>query len=636
MLSSEEEELQAELHAALDLFFEQDPVTFLPHLQALQNRVRDLAPSLSPDTLQLAHDVAHTLAMTATVLKNVTEYSQQCTNNIRNEQFMYMENEGALSEDEDEPETNWEALRDWFLAHLAQPFPTPSQCRRLVKECHIDSDELNGWLERMRELTHWNDLFSSWARSDQHTMKALMKLVQKEIDLGIPEHRCRTSSIQRVEVERLRQAIHKVYKPGPSEWWTQFDTLSYSDEEDGFKEDEDDIMWPPSDDDDAQELTAVDPDYHLTTFFDANERSITAPIPSSNSPPISATFTNVPKVFSPRSALQREGREWLDTLERVTADTVTAYAEMERIAIKMEDGGDESVAAKLEAAEIRFEEAQKKEEEIATVAVRRMQALQAQAKYGKHVDQPSVKVEPTILLWPNEPIIKTEFIEEVLVPTTKVEVDAKSDEVNPKVAPARLDITLESVVEPGPSAREREITVEVNGVPSLILKTGPDAAEVRPEIREVVQEIAGQADPEVKEVQVKDEPTSPLNLSNKSELDTVVVGTFQPLEPEEIEELVACFAPLSATIVQLDPTATIVPPGLIDLSKSRAHAQGQQVVVEAEPVEVGLNDEYVPLFRILGPTHRCFADRSSSQSPFPSKKSFHCQQTQVRSRKCKS
>jgi hypothetical protein len=178
--------------------------------------VRDLAPSLSHETLQLAHDVAYTLARTATEFINITEHSQQCTKNMRNDieeeverefdfKMEYMEYEEELSEDEDEPDTNWEALRDWFLAHLAQPFPTPSQCRRLVKECHIDSEELNGWLERMRELTNWNDLFSSWAQSDQHLMKELMKLVQKEIDLGIPEHRCRTSSLQRVEVQRLRQ-----------------------------------------------------------------------------------------------------------------------------------------------------------------------------------------------------------------------------------------------------------------------------------------------------------------------------------------------------------------------------------------------------------------------------------------------
>jgi hypothetical protein len=619
MLTSEEEELQGELHAALDNCFEQDMDTFLRHWQALQNRVRDLAPSLSHDTLQLAHHVADVLARMATELINVTERSQRFTNNMRNEieenvelQFAfkmdYMEYEEALSEDEAEPDTNWEALRDWFLAHLAQPFPTPSQCRRLVKECHIDSEELKDWLERMRELTHWNDLFSSWARSDQHTMKELMKLVQKEIDLGIPEQRCRTSSIQRVEVERLRQVVHKVYKPGPSEWWAQFDTLCYSDEEEGgFKEDEDDRMWPPSDDDDAQELTSVDPDDGLATFFDTDERPITAPIRPSNSPSMSATFANVPKVFSPRSSLQREGLEWLDKLEQVEAEANTAYAEMGRISIKLENGGDESVAVKLEAAEIRFEEAQKKEEEVATLAVRRMRALQAQAKRGKPVDQPNVKVE-TILLGVNEPIIKTEVVEEVLVPTVKVEVDTKPDAVDPKVALARVKTMLEPVIKPEPPARE--VMVEVNGVPLLPLRTFPDAAEVQPEIREVVQEIAAKTGPEAKEVpKVKGEPTSPLNLPNKSELDTGVFGTFQPLEPEEIEELVASFAPHSVTIVQLDPTATIVPPGLIDLSKTRPYVQAnekQQVVVDAEPVEVDLNDEYVPLFRIPGPTHRYF------------------------------
>ena len=635
MLNSEEE-LQAELRAVLDTYFEQDPVTFLPHWQALQSCVRDLAPSLSRDTLQLAHDVAYALATAATGLINVTEHSQQFTNSVQSEsQFTFkMEYEEALSEDEDEPDTNWEALRDWFLAHLAQPFPTPSQRRRLVKECHIDPEELDGWLERMRELTHWNDLFSSWARSDQHTMKELMKLVQKEIDHGIPEHRCRTSSIQRVEVERLRQVVHKIYKPGPSEWWAQLDTLFYSDEEDGFKEDEDDLMWPPSDDDDAQELTAVDPDYGLAIFFDADERPITsppitAPIRPSNSPSLTATFANVPKVFSLKNALKREGLEWLDKLKRIEAETEIAYAEMERIAIKLENGGDETLAIKLEAAEIRFLEAEEKEKALATAAVQRMQTLQAQVQREKLA---KAKLGPTILLGTtDEPTIKSEVVEEVLIPAVKVEVD-------PKVSLARADIEasveikLGPVVKPEPFKRdleaesdaetgvigktnldtkveayEREIAVEVNSIPSLTLKERADAAGVQLEVQEMV---AVKNDSEVKEVpKAKGEPTSPLNQSNKSELDTVVFGTFQPLEPEEIEQLVTCVAPHSATIIQLDPTAIIVPPGLIDFSKSRTYAQAseeQQVVMRAEPVD--LNDEYVPHFRISGPTHRCFAD----------------------------
>ena len=615
MLDSEEE-LQAELYAFLD--DEQDLVTSLPRWQALQNRVRDLAPSLSHDTLRLAHDVAYAVASVAKVLINVTEYSQQVTNNTQNEtersverafdfKMEYMEYEEALSEGDDEPDTNWEALRDWFLAHLAQPFPTPSQCRRLVKEYHIDSEELKDWLERMRELTQWNNLFSSWAQSDHHVMKGLMKLVQKEIDLDIPEHRCRTSSIQRVEVERLRQIVHKVYKPGPSEWWAQLDALIDSDDDDGTKGGEDDLsdeesMWPPSDDDDAQALTAVDPDYGLATFFDADEQPTLTPIRPSNSPPMSATFASVPKVCSPRSALQREGFEWLDKLEEVEAEADAAYAEMERIAIKLENGGDKSVAVKLEAAEICFEEAQRKETEMATEAIRRMRALQAQVKRG----QPIVKeecVEPTILN--NEPTIKSEIVE-LLVPTTKVSVN---DAVDLEVSPAKVEIeasveiTLEPLVNLEPSSRELEAEndAKLGEMTELDTKVEVDEREIPAgSIMEIPKAKGG--------------PNSPLNPSNKSELDTVIFGTFQPLEPEEIEELLVSFAPLSATIVQLDPTAIIVPPGLVDLSKSGAYAQAseeQQVIVKAEPAEVGLN-EWVPLFfwefPIPGPTHRCFAD----------------------------
>ena len=611
-----EEELQAELRAVLDIYFEQDAVTFLPYWQALQNRVRDLAPSLSHDTLQLAHWVAYVLAKTETTHINVTEHSQQCTNNINikneieeNLKMEYMKYEEALSEDEDEPDTNWEALRDWFLAHLSHPFPTPSQSRRLVKEYHIDSEELNSWLERMRELTHWNDLFSSWAQNDQHVMKELMKLVQKEIDLGIPEHRCRTSSIHRVELERLRQVVHKVYKPGPSEWWAQLDALFDSDEEGGSTEGEDDLMWPPSDDDDAQELTAVDPDYGLATFFDVDEQPITAPTRPSNPHTMSATFDNIPKVCSPRSALRREGLEWLNKLERVEAEADTAYAEMESIAIKLENGGDESVAIKLEAAEIHFVEVQEKEKEIATAAIQRMQALQAQVKHGKHADQPSVKVEPTILVGlNNEHTIKSKVVEEVLVLAVKVEVDENSETFDPEVSPAKVEIEASVEITPEPLVNHepsnRELEAESDAGPAVVERTDLDT-NVEADERKTT------AGP-VKEVpKAKVEPTSPLNLSNKSDLDTVVLGTFQPLEREEIEELIASFAPLSATIVQLDPTAIIVPPGLIDLSKSRAYIQAseeQQVVVKAEPVEVDLNDEYVPLFRIPRLTHRYPAD----------------------------
>jgi hypothetical protein len=387
-------------------------------------------------------------------------------------------------------------------------------------------------------------------------------------------------------------------------------------EEEGSKEDEhhlsgEEDMWPPSDDDDAQELTAVDPDYGLATFFDATERSITAPIRPSNFPPMPATLRQCPQSFlplSPISALQREGLEWLDKLERVEAEADTAYAEMERIAIKLENGGDEYVALKLEAAEIRFEEAQKKEKEVATAAVWRVQALQAQAKRGRLAGQPNVEecVEPTILLGVNEPTIKSEIVEEVLVPTVKVEVDTKPDAVDLEVSPAkvetehrwRLRLNLSSSPNPLIARSRWEATQSPALSKKARLNTKGEAEAVK-------------TNPKVKETpKAKGEPTSHLILPNKSELDTVVFGTFQPLEPEEIEELVTSFAPLSATIVQLDPAAVIVPPGLIDLSKSRAYAQAseeQQVVVNAEPAEVDLNDEYVPpFFEFPNPTHRRF------------------------------
>ena len=640
MLDSEEE-LQAELRALLDTYFKQDPVTFLPHWQALQNRVRDLAPSLSHDTLQLAHDVTYALARTATTFINVTEHGQQCISNMRIEEVLehefdfgmeYMEYEGEFSEDEDEPDTNWETLRDWFLAHLAHPFPTPSQSRRLVKECYIDSEELDSWLGRMRELTHWDDLFSSWAQSDQQVMKELVKLAQKETDLGIPEHRCRTSPIQRVELERLRAIVQKVYKPGPSEWWAQLDALiNASDEEcdcqgeDNFSDDEN--TWPPSDDDDTQALVTVEPDYDLDTFFNPTERTTATSIRSSvSSHHFISTPVDAKGIPGPThmSAAQLESLEWLDKLDRVEAEKNAAYAEVERIAIKLENG-DETVAVKLEAAEIRFDEAREEEEEVATAAFQRVQALRAQVKCetgaADQASEPVVKeeyIEPMVRINDKPPIKPNVF--EKLVPATEVTVKAEPDILDSLPSPftvktepevdtvptspkseASDEVKAESSAEPGVVKIEPDIKLEVKEEPDVKVKTEPgfalntdrDAADTKREMKDVAVKIESNV-----KLEIHNESPSPL-ISPKAEVsDVIVYGTFQLLDPEETQDLIASFAPLEVTLIQLDPDAIVVPSGLINLFKPDScnldeRGEEPEVIVKTEAVEVELNDECV-------------------------------------------
>ena len=630
---------------------------FLELWTVLTERLRSAiaANAVSDETLTIAQKVTVPISKIAASLLRLNEEAQRGAESLTSaskaiiaEGMDYRDSDDEdndYSDNEDElPDANWESLRDWFLAHLAHPYPTPSQCRRLVKESHIDGEELDSWFERMRELTHWDELFSTWAQGDLNLMKQLVKLAQKEVDLEIPDHRCRTTAIQRSELEQLKRLINEVYKPGPSEWWADIEALL--DESDGGEDgySEDDNMGPPSDDDDddAQELAVLDPDCGIDTFFDTAERSACASICPSMSSPISTQIPFASKGFPappPISALQREGLDWLDKLEQVEAEADAAYAEVERIASTLEDGGDEALTVKLEAAEARFEKARVKETELATAALRRVPALQAQVMRERATGQkfePVFKqeyVEEAILHEVNhEPAIKSEVFEEAAVPLAKAEVKVEPDPLDSKVFLAKVQtgasigttteplvknepfvnakIETETEGDAGPrvvaktdldtkiEATEPDIKVEVKSEPSLTLKSDSDAPEIQLDVNIKI-------DPQVKEEpEVKSEakggPASPLIPSNELEPDPVVFGTFQPLEPEEIEDLVASFAPLLVTIVQLDPSATIVPPGLIDLSKSISYAHAsddQEVAVKSEPVEVGLHDdEYDPPF----------------------------------------
>ena len=440
--------LQDELRAAHTQFLNNDDFDFLPLWQTLQERIREDHASLSLDTLELAQAISTAILQSANSLIQVAYRGEADVAALReNVRFLDLqesdEEDWSFDDDGDEPpEVDWEALRDWFLAHLAYPYPTPSQCRRLVKECHIDQEELENWFERMRELTHWDNLFSAWAQGDLNLMKQLMKLTQKEIDFSIPEHRCRTSSIQRSELERLHKTVHEVYKPGPSAWWADIEALldgSDTDNDDGFSDDEENL-WPPDDDDDCQELVSLEPDHDLDAFFDAAERSLTASGHPSISNPITTAIPIVSKgsLAQPISAFQQEGLEWLEKLERAEADADAAYAEVERIAVKLESGEDDTVAVKLEAAEARFEEVQAKEKELAIAALQRMQGLQVQVKREAFAAAQRTElvvkeeyVEAAIPSEVNDKLtVKTEVVEEVGPPIAKIEMKAEPDKPN--------------------------------------------------------------------------------------------------------------------------------------------------------------------------------------------------------------
>ena len=633
--------------------------SFLSEWTSLRLRLTALAQagSLSEEVARHATHMSSRLASVTASLVRLETSAQQAVPAITEEARRIVE-EYRSEEDEDEfdycnggdynegPDTNWETLRDWFLANLAYPFPTPSQSRRLAKECHIESDELESWLERIRELTHWDELYSAWAQGDQSLMKQLMKLAQKEIDLGIPEHRCRTSSIQRSELERLRRLVHEIYKPGPSEWWVDIESLldgSSSEDDDSCSGDE--HIWPSSDEEDTQELAVVDPSYGLDTFFDAVETSTTTPIRPSISSPIPATISITSKgTPAPplTSALQRESLEWLDKLDRVEAEKNAAYAEVERIAMKLEGGGYETVAIKLEAAEIRFEAAREKEEEVAIAALQRVQALRAQIKReGSAVGQASeavVKEEYVEAVVPinDTPTVEPEALEEC-VPVTKFEVETALEVSDSVHSPCTVKTKSEMDTGPKPPKSEPSdvVKIEIKAESRTELdaiKTDPDAnveAKEGPDVK-VKSELqfalnfdqdAAEAKSEVKKTNVKleiqNEPPSP-PISPKSEPETIVFGTFQLPEPEETQDLIASFAPLEVTFIQLDPDVIIVPPGLINLFKSNSCTQDEfgeepEVIVKVEPREISLSDEYVHLFfffflflEFLALTHQYF------------------------------
>lgn len=670
-------DIQRELHHLIDQYFELDAEAFLPKWTALQARLQVQTDALSEETLHLARDIAYCIHQTASAYIEVAQKAERCRTALHDETAAYMgeaQERGLLfSEDEDEdeleeegPDTDWEALREWFLSHLAHPYPTPSQCRQLTKECHINGEELEDWFNYMRELTHWDDIYSSWAQGNPVIMKDLIKVAGKELDLEIPGYRCRTTPIQRFELVRLRERVHEIYKPGPAEWWAdlEFEPDNDSEDSDDGAYSDDGHQGPPSDGD-TQELVVLDPDCGLDTFFDAAERPITASIHPSILSRVSATIPCTSKgvpALLPISAVQRESLEWLDKLDRVEAETNAAYAEVERITIKLENGGDETVAVKLEAAEVRFEEAQKNEEEVATAALRRVQALQAQVKREGRTtccaNEPVIKkeeaIEPTVSLEANgEPSVKPEVLEK-LVPTTKIKIKLDPEVLEsvhspftiktesevetipnpPKTEPSdhikteiKLEIKAEyDVVRTDPDVKvevKEEPDVERKSEPQFTLNTDPGAVAAKLEIKEAAVKI----EPNVK-LELPNEPPSPLILP-KSEPGAIVFGTFQLLEPEEIQDLIASFAPLEVTLIQLDPNVIVVPPGLNNLFKPDSCTLNEleeepEVIVKAEPAEVELNDEYALLYLKFSSSFiYIFADSSLSQSRFLSRKLFH-------------
>ncbi|KAG8943554.1 hypothetical protein FRC03_002438, partial [Tulasnella sp. 419] len=70
---------------------------------------------------------------------------------------------------------NFRPCRDFFMAHLSDPYPNTTQKRELMQKAKISAASLNQWLTNTRRRSKWMDIMKDHANGRKENMKVLVE-----------------------------------------------------------------------------------------------------------------------------------------------------------------------------------------------------------------------------------------------------------------------------------------------------------------------------------------------------------------------------------------------------------------------------------------------------------------------------
>lgn len=146
-------------------------------LAALAAAISQHSAELSQSTLLKADDIFERFALFAAAALKVEDAIEQATLNTVQDLTTILSQASNdaedPSEDEHDPEANWDVLRDWFLANIAFPFPELVPPSTLPDPLYIDLDEFEHWVGQVRARSGWDSLFTQFAGRDKRRMQTL-------------------------------------------------------------------------------------------------------------------------------------------------------------------------------------------------------------------------------------------------------------------------------------------------------------------------------------------------------------------------------------------------------------------------------------------------------------------------------
>jgi hypothetical protein len=199
------------------------------------------AKLLSPETLQLAADVAKPVARIATSLHALDKARMKTSADLvrdSTEQVSSLEDdedsgesscsdsasipdaeELPSAEDEDD-EPCYVVLRDWFFAHIGHPFAADdNEYSDMLKIAKINRAQFLEWLEFVRNKSGWSRLFHIHARSNPHYMENLCQQVFDELDKGVSRVSSAVPPAIYDDFRQLRIDVERIYPFNFSDWW---------------------------------------------------------------------------------------------------------------------------------------------------------------------------------------------------------------------------------------------------------------------------------------------------------------------------------------------------------------------------------------------------------------------------------
>ncbi|ORY27876.1 hypothetical protein BCR39DRAFT_559770 [Naematelia encephala] len=108
---------------------------------------------------------------------------------------------------------NLDILREWFLHHLASPYPTPEEKESLANQAGIPRSKVDSDLTNWRRRAGWTDLKDQWANGDR---KKMCQLIEK-VEAGEEKRKAVVKAVEgvksylrREEEERVGDWVHQL------------------------------------------------------------------------------------------------------------------------------------------------------------------------------------------------------------------------------------------------------------------------------------------------------------------------------------------------------------------------------------------------------------------------------------------